>query len=159
MPGLIDVRDAAVALLRAALPEVRRIEAFSGEFTPGAATLKNLPPEAVFVAALSGRNPAAADSLDFDMLGAFCVFVLTRARASREACEGDGLALAERAALALHGGTFSIAGVGPARVLGLEPAYDEELEKSGVMIWTVLWQQPLVFTGPQTSPEAARASA
>lgn len=153
MPGLTQTRDAALALLKTALPSIRRIEAFSGNLTFESASLKNLPPEAVFVAVLDAGNAAEPASLDFDMLATFSAFILTRNRRDRESREADSLMIAEAVAQILHGATYGLPGVSPARVLTLAPVTDSELEQQGMCVWFVVWQHKLVFTLPMLPEE------
>ena len=147
MPTFTEIRDAAVELLRTAFPDLNRVEAFSGEVSLEALTGKTLPAGvSVLVAAIGGDNSAPQDSLDFDMLGAFGVLVISNNVASAEDGEAEALAVAEKVALMLHCANFGLPGVSPARVLEIEPVHDDGLFGAGVTVWSVLWRQNLVFT-------------
>lgn len=146
MPSLTEVRDAAVVLLQAVFPDLPRVEAFSGEITLDAVAEKRLPPGvSILVAALAADNDAAPGSLDFDVVGAFGVLVVSNNAAGAECAEADALAVAEKTALSLHGATFGLP-VNPAVVKTLESVADEALVENGLCVWSLLWQQQLVFT-------------
>lgn len=148
MPGLTETRDAAVSLLRAAFPELCRVEAFSGELNMDEAARRSFPPGISLLAAVvSAENDAPADSLAFSVMGTFGALVISNSAAGAEHAEGDALAAAERAALILHGATFGLEGVSPARVESLEAFQDEELAESGLCVWAIIWKQALVFGG------------
>lgn len=146
MPSLTEVRDAAVALLQTVLPDLPRVEAFSGEITIDAVAEKRLPPGvSVLVAALAADNEAAPGSLDLDVVGAFGVMVISRNAAGAEYAEADALHVAETVALTLHGATFGLL-ASPAVVKALEAVNDEAFIENGYSVWTIVWQQQLVFT-------------
>lgn len=147
MPSLTAIRDAAVARLQAAFPDLPRVEAFSGEITLDAVAGKSLPPGvSVLVAAVGADNGAPDNSLDFDVMGTFGVLVVSNNMAGAEGAEADALAVAEKAALAIHGAMFGLPGVSPAVVKSLEAVADEELAAQGLCVWAVLWRQSLAFT-------------
>ena len=148
MPSLTDVRDAAVALLCAGMPEAERVEAFAGDLDMQSAAPKNVRPGGggtIFVAAVEAENAATPDSLDFDMAGLYGVFALARHAAKPEIAEAQALHLAQRAATLLHGATYGLAGVSPARVLSLAPVNGDDLAKAGIWVWSVVWRQTVVF--------------
>lgn len=146
MPSLTEVRDAAVVLLQTVFPDLPRVEAFSGEITLDAVAQKRLPPGvSVLVAALAADNDAAPGSLDLDIVGTFGVLVVSNNVAGAECAEADALAVAEKAALSLHGAAFGLP-VSPAVVKTLEAVTDEALFENGLCVWSVLWRQQLVFT-------------
>ena len=148
MPNFTEIRDAAVALLRTRFPDLVRVEAFSGELSIDALSIKALPAGvSVLAAAIGGDNSAPAESLAFEMLGSFGVMVVSNNVQSREAGEAEALAVAEKAALALHGATFGLPGVSPAKVFSIDAVHDEELTGRGLTVWSVVWRQRLVFTG------------
>ena len=150
MPSLTEVRDAAVALLQTVFPDLPRVEAFSGEITIDAVAEKRLPPGvSVLVAAVAADNDAAPASLDFDVVGTFGVLVVASNVAGAEYAEADALAVAETAALALHGADFGLP-VSPAVVKTLEAVADDALVENGLCVWTILWRQQLVFTERKT---------
>ena len=45
----------------------------------------------------------------------------------------------------IHGATFGLAGLSPARVLSIAPVTDEDLEKSNFSVWSVVWTQRVVM--------------
>lgn len=143
MPTLTQVRDAAAEMLRKALPKAVRVEAFAGEIDLAGLAQKGVAQGgSLYVAVLSAVN--AGTGLDFDMRAGFACFALGRA-ARPEDREAEALALAEAAALALHGATFGLAGVSPALVDAVAPVPDEAVEKSGVSVWAVTWAQHIIF--------------
>lgn len=147
MPDLTGVRDAALALLARRLPGVR-VEAFAGHLDMRSASSRHIRPErsgAIFVAAGEAENAAAPHSLDFDMAALFWAFAVARHAAGDDAAEGRALLLAQEAALALHGQTFGLAGVSPARVLSLSPADGDDLARAGIRVWAVTWEQRVLF--------------
>ena len=144
MPGLIRLRDAAIAHLEAVLPGRPRIEGFAGDLDMSSVAAKNLPQGgAVFVAA--GEAVNVGNGTDLDLRAAFGAFVVSRTSGKREVGEATALALAERVILAMHGQRFGLAGLGPALVRSLAPVSDEALEKLGVSVWCVLWEQLLTL--------------
>ena len=137
MPSLTEVRDAAVALLQNVFPDLPRVEAFSGEITIDAVADKRLPAGvSVLVAALAADNDAAPGSLDFDVVASFGVLVISSNAA-------------ETAALSIHGATFGLP-VSPALVKSLEAVNDEAFVENGYSVWTIVWQQQLIFTERNT---------
>lgn len=143
MPSLTRTRDAAISLLKTGLPDVQRIEAFAGEVDLAGLSQKGVPQGgSIFVAALSAVN--AGQSMDFDMLGSFGCFCLCR-NPRREARDQEALALAEQAAILVHGADYGLAGVSPARVTAITGVPDESVDNSGVVVWAVLWEQSLAF--------------
>lgn len=148
MPSFTQIRDKAVALLRATFPDLGRVEAFSGELDLGTVSGKTLPAGvSVLVATVGGNNSAVENSLDFTMRGTFGVLIIANNVSSLEAGEAEALAVAEKAALALHGATFGLPGVSPAKVFSIDAVHDEELTGRGLTVWSVVWRQRLVFTG------------
>ncbi len=148
MPSLTDVRDAAVALLAAGIPEAVRVEAFAGELDMTSIARKNVSHSdagSLFVAVGEAENAADPGSLDFDMAAAFAAFAVAR-HASRPAhAEAAALGLAQKAARLIHGATFGLAGLSPARVLSIAPVTDEDLEKNNFSVWSVVWTQRVVM--------------
>lgn len=148
MPSLTDVRDAAAALLASGLPEAARVEAFAGELDMTSIARKNVghaDAGSLFVAVGEAENAAAPDSLDLDMAAVFAVFAVAR-HASRPAhAEAAALALAQKAAGLIHGATFGLAGLSPARVLSLSPVADEGLEKNNFSVWSLIWTQRVIM--------------
>ncbi|MFQ9867390.1 MAG: hypothetical protein ACLRWP_10680 [Bilophila wadsworthia] len=114
MPSLTEVRDAAVATLKTALPGTR-IDRVSGGAEAAAVMKKSLGTATVLVTALGAQNAADPRSLDFDVYGQFAALVTIYGRKDQLAREKDGLAIVERVAQALHGGTFGLFDIGPAR--------------------------------------------
>lgn len=99
----------------------------------------------LFVAVGEAENAADPDSLDFDMAAAFAVFAVAR-HASRPAhAEAAALGLAQKAARLIHGATFGLAGLSPARVLSIAPVTDEDLEKNNFSVWSVVWTQRVIM--------------
>ncbi|HJB65189.1 MAG TPA: hypothetical protein H9768_02750 [Candidatus Mailhella merdavium] len=146
MPGLTETRDAAVSLLRKTFPELCRVEAFSGELNMDEAARRSFPPGiSLLVAVVAAENDAPADSLVFSVMGTFGALVISNSAAGAEHAEGDALSAAERAALSLHGATYGLEGVSPARVESLEACQDGELAENGLCVWAIIWKQALVF--------------
>ena len=146
MPSLTEVRDAAVVLLQTVLPDLLRVEAFSGEITIDAVADKRLPAGvSVLVAALAADNDAAPGTLDFDVVGSFGVLVISNNAAGAEDAEAEALAVAETAALSIHGATFGLP-VSPAVVQTLEAVHAEAFAENNYRVWTIVWRQQLVFT-------------
>lgn len=149
MPSLTQIRDAAVNTLRDVCPEAKRIEAFSGELNLDTAKGKILPSGvSVLVAVLEAGNEPPLEQLD--LTGTFAVLVAVNDTRSREAREARALTVAEAVTVAVHGNTFGLAGVGPALVLSLSPFSGDELDKSGLSVWSVIWQQGFTFSLPET---------
>ncbi len=147
MPSLTEVRDAAIATLKTALPGTR-IDCVSGGSEAAVVMKKSLGTATVLVTALGAQNAADPRSLDFDVYGQFAALVTIYGRKDQLAREKDGLAIVDRVALALHGETFGLFDIGPARVLSLGPLEDDELDDKGAWVWAVTWGQPLTFTPP-----------
>ena len=146
MPSLTEVRDAAVALLQTVFPDLPRVEAFSGEITIDAVADKRLPAGvSVLVAALAADNDAPPGTLDFDVVASFGVLVISSNAAGAEYAEADALSVAETAALSIHGATFGLP-ASPAVVKSLEAVNDEAFVENGYSVWTIVWQQQLIFT-------------
>lgn len=148
MPSLTEVRDAARDLLAAGIPEAARVEAFAGELDMTSIARKNVGHSdagSLFVAVGEAENAAAPGSLDFDMAAVFVVFAVAR-HASRPAhAEAAALALAQKAAVLIHGAGFGLAGLSPARVLSIAPVTDESLERNSFSIWSVTWEQRIIM--------------
>lgn len=66
-----------------------------------------------------------------------------------EYAETDALSAAETAALSIHGATFGLP-VSPALVKSLEAVNDEAFVENGYSVWTIVWQQQLIFTERNT---------
>ena len=144
MPGLTTARDAAIAHLKASLPGKVRVEGFAGELDMQSVASKNLPQGgAVFVAVGEASN--TGQGVDLDMHAALGAFAVTRTAGRREAAEADALALGEAVAMLVHGQRFGLAGLGPALVRSLAPVEDDALDKLGVSVWCVLWEQLITF--------------
>jgi hypothetical protein len=149
MPGMIEVRDAAVAAIAAALPGTR-CAAFDGSLTVEGIALKRLSKAgAVFVACLGAVNTAGENSLDLTMslaLGSFCISQNAAGRAGREA---DALPLAQAVVGLVHGSTFGLAGVGPGRVAEVDNeltvALEKDLDMKGISVWVVTWSHQIIF--------------
>lgn len=151
MPSLTEVRDAAVTLLQTVFPDLSRVEAFSGEITIDAVADKRLPAGvSVLVAALAADNDAPPGTLDFDVVASFGVLVISSNAAGAEYAEADALSVAETAALSIHGATFGLP-VSPALVKSLEAVNDEAFVENGYSVWTIVWQQQLIFTERNTN--------
>ena len=152
MPSLTEVRDAAIAALKSAVPEVR-VDSVSGGAEAAAVLKKTLGTTTILVTALGAQNAADPRSLDFDVYGQFAALVVIYGRRDQAAREKGGLAAVEPAAQALHGHTFGLVDLGPARVLSLGPLEDAELENNGAWVWAVTWGQPLTLTPPMEKPD------
>lgn len=153
MPSLTDVRDAACAHLKAQLPHLSRVEAFAGELDLRSAAPKGLGYDdrvSVFIAVGEAENAAPQGSLDFDLEASFAAFAVARHATRPTAAEALSLQAIQQAALALHGETFGLSGLSPARVTALAPVPDDDLAKRGLWIWSLTWQQRVVFTAPET---------
>lgn len=162
MPSLTDVRDAACAHLKARLPRVARVEAFAGELDLRSAAPKGLGYDDsvnLFLAVGEAENAAPQGSLDFDMEASFAAFAVARHATRPTAAEALALDVVQRAALELHGATFGLPGLSPARVVSLAPVPDDDLAKRGLWIWSLTWQQRVVFTDSDSgaTPPAAPA--
>ncbi len=144
MPGLTQTRDAAVALLKAALPDMR-VEGIAGATDATSILREPIGAGAIFVMALSSVNVASEDSLDFDLQGSLAALIVVHGRKNKTARESDGLALAEKVALALHGNSFGLTGVSPARCTGLAPVEDDDMDARGVWAWGVTWEQRIIM--------------
>ncbi len=152
MPSLTEVRDAAIAALKSAVPEVR-VDSVSGGAEAAAVLKKTLGTTTILVTALGAQNAADPRSLDFDVYGQFAALVVIYGRRDQTVREKDGLAVVECAARALHGQTFNLDDTGPARVLSLGPLEDDELDEKGAWVWAVTWGQPLTLTPPMEKPD------
>lgn len=152
MPTLTEIRNAACTLLTSVLPEASRVEAFVGPVDMGSIASRNIvhgDKGLLFVAVGEAVNAADPKTLDLDMAGVFAVLAIARNAARPTKTEDASLMLAQKAALALHGATFGLAGVSPARVTSIEPLEhdDEKLTKIGIRVWCVTWEQRIVFGG------------
>lgn len=133
MPLLTDVRDAACAHLQSSLKNALRVEAFAGVLN-----LDGLAPRgvqysekaALFIAAGECRNVGPALYCDFE--ASFWVFSVARHAARPTIAASAALALAQDAALAIHGQRFGLTGVSPANVRSLAPIIDDDLDKAGI---------------------------
>lgn len=151
MPSLTHVRDAAVKTLRAACPEIKSVKAFSGELDLDTAKTKALPSGvSVLVAVLEAENATAG--LCLDLTGTFAALVVVNDTRDRERLEAHALAVAEVVTATLHGNSFGLAGVSPALVRSLSPLADDELDKAGLAVWSIIWQQGFVFTLTEVTP-------
>lgn len=146
MPLLTDVRDAACAFLRAALPEAARVEAFFGDLDMDGAGPRNIPfgsDASIFVAVVEAEN--AGGPLDLDLVCTFGAFSISRHASRPTAACSASLSLAQKAALAIHGSTFGLGGIGPARIENIAPIDSEDLAKAGIRAWSVVWTQTITF--------------
>lgn len=152
MPSLTDVRDAARGLLASGLPKAARVEVFAGELDMDSVRKKNVGHSdagVLFVAVGEAENAAAPDSLDFDLAAVFAVFAVARHASRCTTAEAVALSLAQDAARLIHGTTFGLANVSPARVLSLSPVADEELAKNSIWVWSVAWEQRVIFSAEE----------
>ena len=99
----------------------------------------------MFVAVLESSNIADLRTLDLDMRAVFGALVVTRSRRTREEREIEGLKLAEEIVRTVHGNTFGLTGLSPARVQSLSPLEDDELSAQGVWVWAVVWIQDVTL--------------
>lgn len=151
MPSLTQIRDAAVATLKAVCPDKRRVKAFSGKLDLDNAKAKNLPAGvSVLVAALEAANEQPCERLD--LTGVFVAQVVSVSSANRETREADALTLAEIITTIIHGNTFGLSGVSPALVAALTPLDSDTLDASGIAVWLVVWQQAFTFDSKETTP-------
>lgn len=148
MAGLTELRNSACAFLQAALPAVR-VSSLAGGTDAATILRESFGQTAVFIVLLSAANRAGDFPMDFDMEATLGAIIVVHGRKNQTAREEDGLAVAEAAALALHGQTFGLDNVGAARVLGLAPVSDEELDSRGIWAWAVTWEQGLSLAAPQ----------
>lgn len=148
MASLTELRDAACACLKNALPAVR-VSGLAGSADAATILRESVGKSTVFVVLLAAENHAERAPMDFDMQATLGALVIIHGRKNQTAREADGLAVAEAAAQSLHGRTFGMADAGPARVLGIAPLADEELENKGLWAWAVTWEQSLTFTATQ----------
>ena len=82
-------------------------------------------------------------------MASFGVLIISSNAAGAEYAEADALSVAETAALSIHGATFGLP-VSPARVKSLEAVNDETFVENGYSVWTIVWQQQLIFTERNT---------
>lgn len=146
MPSLIEVRQAAIAKLKQGLPHLK-IEPFLADVSLASLSRQSLNSTTIFVAVLEAHN-IAQNSLDFNILGNFAAFCLVRQK-STHMREDQALALAQNLSWLIHAQTFGLEQLGPAKILQLAPLSEASLEAKGINIWSVLWQQALVFTKTQ----------
>lgn len=150
MPGLTEVRDAACRLLQG-LSDVERVEAFAGELDMKSVSSRNVQHTArasLFVAVAEAENAAPETSLDFDMAAVFVAFAVSRHASRPTHAEAAALALVQEAARLLHGATFGLNGLSPARVLSIAPVSDAELARNGIWVWSVVWGQRVILNLP-----------
>lgn len=147
MPSLTALRDAAIAVLKTALPDVR-VESVSGGADAAVILKKALGNATVLVTALGAQNVADPQTFDFDVYATFAALVVLYGRKDQVAREKDGLVVVEQVAQALHGQTFDFFDTGRSRVLSLGPLEDDELDDKGAWVWAVVWGQSLTLTPP-----------
>lgn len=146
MPLLTDVRDAACLYLKTALPDALRVEAFAGSLD-----FDSLSPRGVqyseqaclFIAPGECRNVGRELALDCE--ADFWAFSVARHAARPTIASNASLALAQKAAIAIHGQTFGLTGVSPANVRYVNAIASEDFEKVGIWAWELSFTMRVVF--------------
>lgn len=136
MPALTAIRDAACAWLARALPEAGRVESFCGSLDferLGPRNVQYSGEGSLFVAVGEARNLGEGQVLDME--GSFWVFAVNRNAARATVAASAALLLIQKAACALHGQTFGLAGISPANVRQIAPISSEELDRARFQVW------------------------
>lgn len=144
MAALTAARDAAILYLGQVFPDVH-VAPMAASDEAGAILSRLIGDGGIFVLISRAENCSPRESLDFDLRATFAALVVAHGRKNQESREDAGLPVAEKAALALHGATFGLAGASPARVLGLAPISDNDLQKRGLWAWGITWEQTLTL--------------
>jgi hypothetical protein len=139
----MQVQQAAVAHLKAALPGLRTCELYAGEFSGGEISRASLAAPAVLVVCLGATRGQEHGNGEYDFLARFAAYCLTRHAGSRSERGVLALELAESVLAALEGGRFGLCGLSGARVARLDNLYGEAFDKAGVALWAVSWEQRL----------------
>lgn len=145
MASLSQLRDAAVESLELAFPALC-VKPVSGSADAASILADYIGKGVVLVMALTAQNVAERNSLVFDLNANLAAIMVIHGLKNALSRENAGLPLAEGLALEIHGNTFGLSGVSPARVSAIAPIADEEITKRGLWAWTITWDQRLVLT-------------
>lgn len=148
MPLLTDVRDAACAYLKSALPEALRVEAFAGSLDFDRLSPRGLQyaeQACLFIAPGECRN--VGKDLDLDCEADFWAFSVARHAARPTIASNASLCLAQKAAISIHGQTFGIIGVSPAYVRHVTAIAGDDFEKAGIWAWEILFTMRVALGG------------
>lgn len=140
-----ELRDAAVECLNRAFPDLCA-RGVSGSADAASILADYIGAGAILVLAVNAQNVADPNSLFFDINANLAAIVVIHGKRNALSREDEGLPLAEKVALFIHGGTFDLPGVSPARVSAISPIADEELSRRGLWAWTITWNQRLTLT-------------
>lgn len=138
MSSLLKVRAAVMARLSQEFPGLK-VKALAGDLSfeslghkqPGAGN-------SLYISVLGAVNDPQDGSLDFDLLATFGAAVISR-KPVAEVREAEALILAEGICRKIHGQSFGLAS--PATFKTLEQVSDSDLDKTGVSVWVIIWQQ------------------
>ena len=137
----LEIQQAAVAALKAALPKLATCAAYAGELSGGEFQRVSVPTPAVMTACLGGTRGEDVDDGSVDWLYRFVAYCMTRSAAGRGHRADEALGLAWSVVPAIDGSRFGLPGVWPAKVTRIDNLYAEGWDKASVALWAVIWEQ------------------
>ncbi len=140
--SLVDYRDAVMVAIKAAMPNLREVEAHAGRFTLD--DLKQFATRApgIRVAILALENPENTSSGEIDWMVRAAAFVVTKNEPGLKR-EAGALNIVGALAVLIAGNRFAQAGAHPAKPPRAQTMMSTALGKTGATIWAVEWTQKL----------------
>jgi len=137
----LDMQQAAVAAIKAAVPGILTCAAYAGEFSGGDLQRASVQSPAVLVACLGCARGGDVDCGDVDWLCRFTAYCMVRSSANRGDRADGALALAWKIVPAVDASRFGLTGVWPAKVTRIDNLYAADWDKASVALWAVTWEQ------------------
>ncbi len=137
---LQEVADRTAAAIKAAIGGLATCERYAGQFSALESGRVTFLAPAVFVASSGGpMTPAGTDQIDCACkVLAYVIWQAARSRADRSL---SAAALAQAVAVFAEGRQFGLAPAMPAVVKRTTALYSVALEKKGLALWVVEWEQ------------------
>jgi len=136
-----QIQQAATDHLAAKLPGLSTCALYAGEFAGGEIARASVKSPAVLVACLSAARKADVDTGETEWTCRFAAYCLARHAGGREQRAVEALQIAEAVLGAVDGGRFGLTGVYPARATRIDNMYAAAIDRAGLALWAVTWEQ------------------
>lgn len=152
MSQLIQLRDAVVADIKAALPAFN-VEGHLGRFSAADLTTFLSVAPAVRVAVLGLRDPVPSgqDGEDLDATVVLGVYVVSKDGVAKLSRDVTALAAVERILRLAIGARWGLDFALPAQPAGAQNLFNGETLKAGRALWSIEISQPVVLAGEATA--------
>ena len=154
MSQLLQLRDAIIARIRAALPEFD-VEGHYGRFdaTELSRFVAKAPAARVAVLGLSDSSDGV-DEDDLDTVARIGVYVVTKDGVLKASRDAAVCAASEKIVLLAKGQRWGLTFCRPAAPAVAQNLYSPESLNKGVAIWAIDIRQPVVLSAPEGAAEA-----